>query len=149
MSIEKIVDEIEKHVIDISLKLNHEFGSELENKLSSNQQLMLFLVGRKDIKHVKDLAYFMNVSASAISQMAAKLEQMDLIIREVDKNNRRNTVLTLGPEGKSLLNQMEENRSAITNKYLSQLTETDLLNIRDVLNKLNHIIGKTQKGETP
>ncbi|MCE7793535.1 MarR family transcriptional regulator [Salipaludibacillus sp. CUR1] len=149
MSIEKIVDEIEKHVVDISLKLNHEFGSELENKLSSNQQLMLFLVGRKDIKHVKDLAYFMNVSASAISQMAAKLEQMDLIIREVDKNNRRNTVLTLGPEGKLLLNQMEENRSAITNKYLSQLTESDLLSIRDVLNKLNHIIGKTQKGEAP
>ncbi|WP_158282239.1 MarR family winged helix-turn-helix transcriptional regulator [Salipaludibacillus keqinensis] len=147
MDINKIICEIEERLVDISLTFNREFGTGYENSLSSNQQLMLFLVAKKNVKHVKDLAYHMNVSASAISQMVAKLEQMDIIYREIDESNRRSTVLKMGKTGLDLLKKIDENRSEITNKYLSKMNEQDLVEIRDAFKKLHQIVIETERGD--
>lgn len=144
-----ILNEIEEYFMDIALKLNHELGVEVQNDLSENQRLLLFLVNNKHIQHVKDLAYFMNVSPSAISQMVKRMEDMDLIVREVDKNNRRTTILKIGPKGKEFLNQMEEQRRIITVRYLSKMNEEDLIDVRNFMKKFHDIIVDTQEGETP
>ncbi|WP_280769351.1 MarR family winged helix-turn-helix transcriptional regulator [Salipaludibacillus daqingensis] len=147
MDIHEVISDIEERVFDISLILNREFGTEYENCLSSNQQLMLILVAKKGVKHVKDLAYHMNVSASAISQMVAKLEQLDIIYREIDESNRRSTILRLGSKGKDILAMMDENRSEIINKYLSKMSEKDLIEVMDAFRKLHETIIETEKGD--
>lgn len=147
MDINEVITDIEERLFDISLVFNREFGSEYVNSLSSNQQLMLFLVAKKDVKHVKDLAYHMNVSASAISQMVAKLEQLDILSREIDKSNRRNTILRLGSRGIAILKIMDENRSKIINKYLSDMNERDLIEVMNAFKKLQEKIIETEKGE--
>lgn len=147
MDINEVISDIEERLFDISLVFNREFGSEYVNSLSSNQQLMLFLVAKKDVKHVKDLAYHMNVSASAISQMVAKLEQLDILSREIDESNRRNTILRLGSRGIAILKIMDENRSKIINKYLSNMNENDLIQVMNAFKKLQEKIIETEKGE--
>lgn len=142
MEKKEIMKEIERHVVDISLILNHEFGTEYANKLSPNQQLFLFLIGERNLKHVKDLAYYMNVSPSAISQMTAKLEKMNMVERVIDKNNRRNTVLTLGPEGKKMLEYMNEKQSTIYNKYLSKMSKEELDQLRTAFKSFYTIIAE-------
>lgn len=141
----EIIKEIEEHVVDISLKLNHEFGTEYDDKLSSNQQLMLFLVGQREVKHVKDLAYYMNVSPSAISQMTAKLEKLNIVERVVDKTNRRSTLLTLGSEGKKMLEHMNEKRSTIYSKYLSKMQTEELDQLRTAFKNFCEIIHEENK----
>jgi DNA-binding MarR family transcriptional regulator len=89
---------------------------------------------------VKDLAYHMNVSASAISQMVAKLEQLDIISREIDVSNRRSTILRLGSKGEEILKKMDENRSEIINKYLSHMDEKDLIEVMGAFRKLHQTI---------
>jgi len=143
-----VISEIEEHLFDIILILNREFSSEYVNSLSSNQQLLLFLVAKKDVKHVKDLAYHMNISASAISQMVAKLEQLGMIQREIDMSNRRNTILRLGSKGIDVLKIMDENRSRIINKYLSELNEKSLFKVMDAFNKLHQTIIEIQEGDS-
>lgn len=145
MKTDEIFAEIEKNVIDISLALNHRFNSEIDNDLTPNQQLLLYLVGKKDVQHVKDLAYYMSVSPSAISQMVAKLEQDNVIVREIDESNRRNTLLKLGERGKTLMDETDLRRSAIINDYLKKMNEKDLLEINGALHKLYTIIRADEK----
>ncbi|GEL07964.1 MarR family winged helix-turn-helix transcriptional regulator [Salisediminibacterium halotolerans] len=140
MKTDEIFAQIEENVIDISLALNHRFNSEIDNDLTPNQQLLLYLVGKKGVRHVKDLAYYMSVSASAISQMVAKLEQDSVIQREIDETNRRSTVLRLGERGQTLMDETDMRRSAIINDYLLKMNEKDLLEINSALKKLYTII---------
>nr|TXF85870.1 MarR family transcriptional regulator [Alkalicoccus halolimnae] len=145
MEKQKIIDEIEQYMVDISLTLQYEFGSGYENELSSNQQLMMYLIGKKKVTRVKELAHYMNVSASAVSQMAAKMEQLHLLERSVDEENRRSTVLKLQAEGLEMLEHMEERRLTIMEKYLVKLPEEDLDAMRDAFSKLHKLIQDSQK----
>ncbi|MCR6107405.1 winged helix DNA-binding protein [Salipaludibacillus agaradhaerens] len=144
-----VFDEIEKYLVDINLRLNYEFNSELANKqMSKNQQLILYLIGVNGINHVKDLAYYMNLSASAISQMITKMEQMHLVTREIDTTNRRSTILKLGSEGEALLEELQDKRRKIAAKYLTKMDEKHLVNIRDALKHVNDIIYKAQEEDS-
>ncbi|UJW58462.1 MarR family transcriptional regulator [Bacillus sp. A116_S68] len=144
-----VFDEIEKYLVDINLRLNYEFNSELANKqMSKNQQLILYLIGVNGINHVKDLAYYMNLSASAISQMITKMEQMHLVTREIDTTNRRSTILKLGSEGEALLEELQDKRRKIAAKYLTKMDENHLVNIRDALKHVNDIIYKAQEEDS-
>ncbi|WP_096189484.1 MarR family transcriptional regulator [Evansella halocellulosilytica] len=147
MNRSEMMKEIEELVVDISLMINHEFSTEYDNKLSSNQQLLLFLIGKKGVKYVKDLAYYLNVSASAVSQMVAKLEQMDMVARDIDPANRRNTILKLGPDGEHLLKLMVEKRELIFSKYLSKMKLEDLSNLQHSYKQFRDIILAERKKE--
>ncbi|SDN60721.1 MarR family winged helix-turn-helix transcriptional regulator [Alkalicoccus daliensis] len=139
------IDQIDQFIIDISLTMSHEFGADVEVDLSSNQQLMIYLIAKKNIVRVKELAFYMNVSASAISQMAGKLEQLDLLERSIDECNRRQTVLRLLPKGENFVKEMEEKRHAIMRKYLSRLPEDELETMRDTFANLSQLILESQK----
>ncbi|QKS71817.1 MarR family transcriptional regulator [Paenalkalicoccus suaedae] len=140
MKKEDQLEQIQQQIIDISLTLTHRFGHQPENNLSPNQQLLLYLLHAKDLKHVKELAHYMNLSASAVSQMAAKLEQQGLLKREVDPQNRRNTILTLDEEGVSTISRMLERRQTIFSDYFAKLPNQDITSICEALEKLRTII---------
>ncbi|WP_167553293.1 MarR family winged helix-turn-helix transcriptional regulator [Evansella clarkii] len=140
MNKEEIIRDLEEVVIDINLILNHEFSTELNMKLSHNQQMVLFLVGTRGVKHVKDLAYLLNISTSAVSQIVAKLEKKEMIERQVDPNNRRSTILKLGQAGKDLLNRLDKMRNTIFQKYLAEMDIKDLQSLRESFTKFREII---------
>ena len=79
MKKEEIIRDLEEVILDINLILNHEFSTELDIKLSHNQQMVLFLIGTREVRHVKDLAYLLNISTSAVSQIVGKLEKQKMI----------------------------------------------------------------------
>ncbi|MDQ0256805.1 DNA-binding MarR family transcriptional regulator [Evansella vedderi] len=155
MERDNIMKELEDILLDINLLLRNKLGNqvtaEFEEKLftlSPNQQTLLFLVGEKGIKHVKDLSSFLNVSASAISQMVAKLEGMGILKRTIDVQNRRSTIIEVGPKGEELLAEMNKIKSTIFSKYLSKMEEQDLIAFKDSLTKFFHII-VTESKEDP
>lgn len=143
----KYIDEIEQHLLDITLTMTHEFTACYEQELSSNQQLLMYLIGKKKILRVKELAYYMNVSASAVSQMLAKLEQLEYVVRTIDEDNRRQTVLHLLERGETMLEELEQKRHIIIGKYLTKLSEKDLISMRDAFSNLNTIMQSSDDKE--
>lgn len=143
---ENIIQTIEKRVFDIMLMFNHEFGCEVDQTLTSNQQLLLYLVSQKEVTQVKDLAHTINISASAVSQMVSKLEVNDIIRREIDPVNRRNSVLKTGEKGKELMEEMNDKRTAIVSKYLKKLEEHDLEELDRIMANLTEIIHEEKRG---
>lgn len=144
---QKIIKELEDVVLDITLFLRHEIGNEVDCELgksvmnlSYNQQMILFLIEKKDIKHVKDLASYLSISPSAVSQIIAKFEQQDIVIREIQLSNRRTTLIKIGPKGRDILNEMDAIKSNVFVKYLSKMEEEDLLSFKKSFHKFLNII---------
>ncbi|MBM7097641.1 MULTISPECIES: MarR family winged helix-turn-helix transcriptional regulator [Alteribacter] len=146
MKIEDTVLEIEQLVVDVMMMIQHEFGTEYDNRLSSNQQVLLYLIGRHEVKYVKDLSHHLNVSPSAVSQMLSKLEQMELVKRKPNEENRRTVPFELDDEGIVLLEHMERTRQTIMTKYLTKIPEDDLAHFRDVYKKLRDIMLEEKEG---
>ncbi|AOM82399.1 MarR family winged helix-turn-helix transcriptional regulator [Salisediminibacterium beveridgei] len=143
---ENLIQTIEERVFDIVLMFNQEFGCEVDHTLTSNQQLLLYLVTQKEVTQVKDLARIINISASAVSQMVSKLEAMDIIHREIDPENRRNSVLKAGEKGKELTKEMNDKRTAIVSKYLKKLKRQDLEELDRIMGNLSDIIQDEKRG---
>ncbi|WP_416147138.1 MarR family transcriptional regulator [Salipaludibacillus sp. HK11] len=152
MDRKKIMNELEEVVLDINIFLRHElgreFGTEMGKRmmnLSHNQQMVLFLIEHKGINHVKDLARYLNVSPSAVSQIIAKFEQQDVLKRKVEDSNRRSTLIEMGPKGREILDEMNKIRSTVFLKYLSKMEEDDLLVIKSSFSKFYNIIVETKE----
>lgn len=152
MEKEVIIKELEDVILDINLFLRHEFGNEFTNEfnkkfisLSTNQQMVLFLVDQKGVNHVKDISQYLNISTSAVSQIVAKLESMDILYRTVDKNNRRSTLIELGPKGRELLREMNKIKSTIFHTFLSKMEKEDLLIFKHSFEKFLRIIAENQE----
>ncbi|WP_096435812.1 MarR family winged helix-turn-helix transcriptional regulator [Alteribacter populi] len=147
MESEQTILEIEQLVVDVMMMIQHEFGSEYDNKLSSNQQMIIYLIGRHDVKYVKDLAFHLNISPSAVSQLLSKLEQLGLVKRSLDEKNRRTVPFELDDEGDLLLEHMEHTRQTIISRYLMKIPREDLIHFRDVYKQLRDIMIEEKEGK--
>ncbi|ADU29002.1 MarR family winged helix-turn-helix transcriptional regulator [Evansella cellulosilytica] len=152
MDKQMIMNELEEVMLDINLFLSHRLGNEFTTEitkrfvsLTPNQQMTLFLVDKKGIKHVKDIANFLNISTSAVSQIVAKLEQQDILKRVIDASNRRSTVIEVGQKGKEILNEMDRIKSTIFQRYLSLMEEEDLLVLKNSMRKFLTIIAESKE----
>lgn len=58
--------------------------------------------------YVSNLAEEMMISVSMASKLLKTLEEKDWILRTVDKNSRRNTFVSLTPEGRAVYAQADE-----------------------------------------
>lgn len=147
MSRGQIIKELEDIILDLNLFLTHKFGNEFSielakkiNSLTPNQQIIVFLVEKKGITQVKDLASFLNISTSAVSQIVGKLENQEILTRSIDPSNRRNTIIDIGPMGREIINEMEKIKSEVFNKYLLKMEEEDLINFKNSFKKFLEIV---------
>ncbi len=86
--------------------------------------------------HPKGIAEAMQLEPSLLSHYLAKLEDADLIERELDPDDRRRTRLRLAAKGRELLEQAREAWRLYTVRVLSAFDPEELGTLRTFLNKL-------------
>ncbi len=134
---EQMLQEIEKLGTSLHTILTKETRmSTWENKLSTNQQLLLYLIWKREIKTVKELATELGVSPSAVSQMVAKLEKMKLVKRSIDLQDRRNICVELELEGQKVLEEADQVRALL----LAKIELQDLIELKKGFEKFYHIL---------
>ena len=73
--------------------------------------------------HVSDIQHRLSISKAGVSKMLSVLEKKACISRNVDRNNRRTLIITLTPEGREALHNLEECTDAWLTKIIHQLGE--------------------------
>lgn len=86
--------------------------------------------------YVSTIAEHLKVTPSAISRMLKGLEEKDLIERKVDKNDRRNTYVTLTEKGKKVTKKVEAEMNELTKSIISSMGEEDSKTLIRLFNKL-------------
>lgn len=136
---------IEECMMEITILLNQEFASIYQDELSHNQRLVLLLLNKNKSLTVREIAAKLNVSASAISQMVTKLEDMHFITRLLNPNDRRIVKLRLDEKGKAALKNMESARIEIISKYVSKMPIDDLKALSEKIHKFRDVLIKERE----
>lgn len=74
--------------------------------------------------YVSALAESLMTSVSMVSKLLKTLEEKNWILRTVDKNSRRNTFVSLTPEGKKILFAADEAMDQLNRTVAQELGET-------------------------
>ncbi|WP_302192737.1 MarR family winged helix-turn-helix transcriptional regulator [uncultured Streptococcus sp.] len=102
----------------------------LINEISDNTLNSEGNVGISDVKE------FLSVSKPAVSQMLSSLEKRGFLVRDVDKNNRRNVIVTLTDTGREVLSVELENFNIKLKKIISHLGEDDVKQMIEIVNRM-------------
>lgn len=86
--------------------------------------------------YVSTIAEQVRVTPSAISRMLKGLEERELIERKVDKNDRRNTYVTLTKKGEEVTQKIEDQMNEFTQNVMLTIGEEDSKTLVKLFNKL-------------
>ncbi|MGE7688168.1 MarR family winged helix-turn-helix transcriptional regulator [Lysinibacillus sp. NPDC097214] len=140
-----LIKEINQVHYETNLMLTEEFSSLLDETLTTKQALFINLLQTKGPLQTFELAKLMGTSASAVSQLVNRLEQENYIKRTMSKKDRREVIIELDERGLLYFKKLEEIELAIIYKYYTKLNREDLLQLKDILSKLNSIISEEQE----
>ena len=71
------------------------------------------------------IAKILHVTTPAVSRTIRSLENNEYLLRESDKNDRRNTFVKLTPKGNAILNQAHAQMSNFLNQMVYNLSKED------------------------
>ncbi|MDV2885142.1 MULTISPECIES: MarR family winged helix-turn-helix transcriptional regulator [Alkalihalophilus] len=141
IELDDLMRSIGKHFIP-DLEILNEFH------LTKRQVAILFLILKKPETTISEIAQYFEISKSAVSQSMTKLEEEDIVIREVNHENRREMNLILGNNGQRIQHELFKLEQKMMNIYLTKLPIEDLYHVRDTLQKLDEIILKEKKDKS-
>jgi DNA-binding MarR family transcriptional regulator len=141
MDKENIIESFER-----THKVMHELTGKLTveyyEKYSHHQIIAILWLKRNGKNRLKDIAAQTKMSASSLCVMFNELEKDSLILREIDRNDRRNTYYSLSEYGKTTADEiMKQFREAIS-KMLEPLSEDELEKVADSFNAISEILEK-------
>ncbi|MFJ7953484.1 MarR family winged helix-turn-helix transcriptional regulator [Lysinibacillus sp. NPDC096418] len=110
---------------------------ELENfHLTPQQEIIMFYIIRHEPVIANDIANHFDISKSAVSQVISKLEEMNMIYRQENALNRRETLIYLAERGQEFQQLLNKIDNMLVEKYYSKVSLTELKNVLDTLNKI-------------
>jgi DNA-binding MarR family transcriptional regulator len=104
--------------------------------VTSTQLFVLGYLKKQGSCKVTQLAEMMDVKPSAVTLLVDRLEENGLVLREHDKKDRRVVNISLTDHGDDKLKKVMEERKAIAERYLSHLTEEELMVMATLTEKL-------------
>ena len=132
---------------EINYALLHHYEEIIGHNLTPKQALVLEHVHRHSTLSVSELASKMNVTPGAISQLLAKLEQQQYIVRSINPKSRREIFVTLGENGTDLYQAYEKIDQKIVDKYYSKLSPEVIDQFEYAVNELHAIVRSEQRSD--
>lgn len=92
-----------------------------EHNLLEAEFKCLRLMGSEESLNNKDIAEKMNLSASRITRVMDGLVKKEFVLREINKDDRRNMKITLSRRGKNLTNKLNKAFIEIHKEILEEI----------------------------
>lgn len=84
-----------------------------------------------------EIRKYLSMSKAAVSQMLSSLEKRCYLIRETDRANRRNLIVSLTPAGQTILQEKDKEADARFTKIVTEMGEADTLEFIRLITKMN------------
>lgn len=98
--------------------------------------------------HVRELAQCARVSAPRVSRMLRDMEEKGLIERRIDKNDRRNTYITLTEGGEAAWQRTRDRLSTFLDRVVERMGPEHVQTMIDLWNQFAAILEDERAKET-
>lgn len=135
-----------KTMFKLKSLLTGEFQIKTNNESDINIKELILLHSIADNSNFKnnvtpsEICKSLALSKGAISQMLTNLENKSLLVREIDKNNRRNIIATLTPQGRQLLTSKYEEYNLKLKKIINNFGEDNINQFINLVEKLVSVL---------
>ncbi|HFK1727310.1 MULTISPECIES: MarR family winged helix-turn-helix transcriptional regulator [Bacillus] len=123
----------------MNIQLARRFEEKIDNGLTAKQVLLLELI-KTGVTSTKELAHKLDISTSAVSQILNKLEDKGYIGRCINKDNRREIILSLADKANQYFIDINNLEEKINCQVYGQLSLEDLKELTNILEKLHKIV---------
>lgn len=130
---------------EFNVLITKEFKELDDFHLTSQQEVVLIYISRRDRVTAAQIAQEFDITKSAVSQVLTKLEQQDLIAKIVNPDNRRESFIVLGKQGKRFMDTLEEIDDQMIEKYYSKVKIDDLIHMTNTMEEINQVIKRNKK----
>ncbi|MEX3745835.1 MULTISPECIES: MarR family winged helix-turn-helix transcriptional regulator [Lysinibacillus] len=110
--------------------------------LSPKQIILLDFIEKNSQVTIGQIASYLNITSSAVGQLVSKLEEQQYVTRRINPENRREIFVSLDTSGFKYFEREEEIKRFIISKYYSKLELSELVQLKEVIQKLNQIVIK-------
>jgi DNA-binding MarR family transcriptional regulator len=131
-------------VTTLLLQEVREMMGEEHRELTQKQVMLLDLLKHRSLT-VNEIAEAFSMTASAASQLIKKLEKKKYVRRDINEENRREIIVSLGEAGKDYIQKIDKFEFRLVHKYYSQLDREDLIKLKEINDKLYEVIVKTHQ----
>lgn len=137
--IKQIVGDIHHYTYEMNVKLAKAQEALFTDDLSMKQSMVLDFVQKHEKCTMGEIAHYMEITPSAISQIVTRLEKENYLKRDINPNNRREVVVMLDEFGHAYYQRDEQINELIINKIYSKMPVEDLEQLRNLIQRLYQI----------
>lgn len=112
------------------------FGKGPGGRGMNREHLLVIISEYPDGVRQKELAENAGINASSTSEVVSKLEDDGYLVREIDENDKRATILKLTEMGKVRADEIRTEREAFLDQLFGKLTDDEKQSLSDILDKL-------------
>lgn len=143
----EIQNELVQAMFRLKKMMNRGLGRDLDN---ANITMSEFILMREVAENTKELynsmaltevREYLSVSKAAVSQMLNSLEKRGYIVREIDPNNRRNIIVILTEEGKTVFEKKNQEFYDRFEMVIRGIGEKDVSQFIAMINKMSDAMG--------
>lgn len=146
MELESYIKELDKTLLTVKKKLMPRLTKGIDSSLSMSHLYILRHIDCFDDCIVSELADYLGITLSGVTQLVEKLVKMNMVIRERSEKDRRVVYIRITEEGKKILVKLNENRIKAFSDYFSVLTEEEMKLHFKVLEKVtSHALREDEK----
>ncbi|MDD8048962.1 MAG: MarR family winged helix-turn-helix transcriptional regulator [Thomasclavelia sp.] len=116
--------------------------------MSTNEFFTIATIEKFDISNQKELSKFLHITPASLSVRLDKLEQNGYIKREVDKNDRRNTIVITTKKSKDIFSKNQEIEKIIKETIFKGFSSEDKEQFINYLNKIKDNVDNYTKEHT-
>lgn len=138
--IKQIVDDINQYTYEMNVKLAKAQEALFTDDLSMKQTMVIDFVHKHKKCTMGEIAHYMEISPSAVSQIVSRLEKENYLKRDINPNNRREVVVMLAENGDAYYHRNEQINELIIEKIYSKMPVEDLEQLRSLIQRLNRIV---------
>ena len=116
--------------------------SDINVSITPHHFEIIRLLEEEGTLHISEIGENLQIAKAQMTQLIDKLEDLDLINKEIDSADRRIINITLSDYGKTILKEHKNSLMTAVRDSMSHLTDEDLEGLSDSLRKLREILYK-------
>ncbi|MED3801210.1 MarR family transcriptional regulator [Lysinibacillus xylanilyticus] len=138
----KLVEEINEAIYSMDSHFIKLHQNLISDELSPKQIILLDFINKNSQVTIGQIANYMNITSSAVGQLVSKLEERHYVIRSINPENRREIFVCLDTSGIKYFDREEEIKQFIISRYYSKLELSEIVQLKEIVQKLNQIVLK-------